>query len=53
MAFKPNYNMQRADRERLKEARKAEKLRRQEEEAARRKAAAADGRPEDGSDGGP
>jgi hypothetical protein len=38
MAFKPNYNMQRADRERAKKQKKDEKLRLQQEETARRKA---------------
>ncbi|CAA7611975.1 conserved hypothetical protein [Candidatus Terasakiella magnetica] len=40
MAFKPNYNQQRADRDRLKQAKKAEKLRTQQEETAQRKASA-------------
>lgn len=39
MAFKPNYNQQRAERNRLKQAKKEEKLRRREEETAKRKAA--------------
>lgn len=38
MAFKPNYNQQRAERDRQKQARKAEKLRERDEEVARRKA---------------
>jgi hypothetical protein len=38
MAFKPNYNQQRAERNRAKEARKQEKLQRREEDAAKRKA---------------
>ena len=38
MAFKPNYNQQRAERNRAKEAKKQEKLQRREEEAAKRKA---------------
>ena len=37
MAFKPNYNQQRNERERLKQARKDEKLRQREEAAMRRK----------------
>lgn len=37
MVFKPNYNMQRAERTRAKQAKKDEKLR-EKEEAARRKA---------------
>jgi hypothetical protein len=40
MAFKPNYNQQRAERNRIKQAKKQEKLRRREEETAKRKAAA-------------
>ena len=39
MAFKPNYNQQRSERNRVKEAKKQEKLQRREEEVARRKAA--------------
>ncbi len=38
MAFKPNYNQQRAERNRLKQAKKDAKLREREEAAARRKA---------------
>ena len=38
MVFKPNYNMQRAERTRAKQAKKDEKLREKEEAAARRKA---------------
>ena len=38
MVFKPNYNMQRAERNRAKQAKKEEKLRDKEEAAARRKA---------------
>lgn len=38
MVFKPNYNMQRAERTRAKQAKKDEKLREKEEVAARRKA---------------
>ncbi|WP_439515063.1 hypothetical protein [Oceanibaculum nanhaiense] len=37
MAFKPNYNQQRAERNRAKEQKKKEKLLRKEEEVARRK----------------
>ncbi len=43
MVFKPNYNMQRAERDRAKQARKDEKLREKEEAAARRKAEEAAG----------
>ncbi len=39
MAFKPNYRQERAARERTKESRKQEKLKRLEEETAKRKAA--------------
>jgi hypothetical protein len=42
MAFKPNYRQERAARERTKESRKQEKLRRLEEETAKRKAARAE-----------
>lgn len=42
MAFKPNYNQQRADRNRAKGQKKQEKLQRREEEAAKRKAARGD-----------
>lgn len=38
MVFKPNYNMQRAERNRAKQAKKDEKLREKELAAARRKA---------------
>lgn len=40
MAFRPNYNQERADRNRAKLAKKTEKLRRLQEETAQRKAAA-------------
>lgn len=39
MAFKPNYNQQRADRNRAKAQKKQEKLKRLEEESTKRKAA--------------
>ncbi len=39
MAFKPNYNQQRADRNRAKAQKKQEKQKRLEEETAKRKAA--------------
>ena len=48
MAFKPNYNMQRAERNRAKQAKKEEKLREREEQVARRKAALAAGEPDPG-----
>ena len=38
MAFKPNYNQQRAERNRAKQAKKEEKQREREAEVARRKA---------------
>ena len=49
MVFKPNYNAQRAERNRAKQAKKEEKLREREEAAARRKAGqdAADAAPSD------
>jgi hypothetical protein len=39
MAFKPNYNQQRAERNRAKQAKQEAKLKEQEEQRARRKAA--------------
>lgn len=39
MAFKPNYNQQRAERNRLKQAKKDSKLREKEDARERRKAA--------------
>ena len=39
MAMKPNYFLQRADRNRAKEAKKLEKQRQRDEETAKRKAA--------------
>jgi hypothetical protein len=38
MAFKPNYQQQRGDRNRAKEQKKQERLRRRTEDAERRKA---------------
>ncbi len=38
MAFKPNYNQQRAERNRAKQTKKEEKLREQQEEKAKRRA---------------
>jgi len=38
MAFKPNYNLQRADRDRAARARSEEKQRKRDEKAAQRKA---------------
>jgi hypothetical protein len=42
MAFKPNYNQQRADRNRAKAQKKAEKLKRLQDETAKRRAARSD-----------
>ena len=39
MAFKPNYNLARSERNRAKEAKKQEKLAKREEEVAKRRAA--------------
>ena len=39
MAFKPNYNQQRSERNRNKQQKKQEKLQKREEEVAKRKAA--------------
>lgn len=39
MAFKPNYNQQRSERNRAKEQKKQLKLQRREEDAAKRRAA--------------
>jgi hypothetical protein len=38
MAFRPNYGMQRADRNRAAQARREEKMRKREEKSAQRKA---------------
>ena len=38
MAFRPNYNQQRGDRDRAKEQKKKERLARREEDARKRKA---------------
>ena len=50
MAFKPNYRQERAQRERTKETRKQEKLKRLEEETAKRKAAREGTSGEDGTE---
>ena len=39
MAFKPNYNFQKAERDRAKAQKKQEKLKRLQDESAKRKAA--------------
>jgi hypothetical protein len=38
MAFRPNYGMQRSDRNRAAQARRDEKIRKREEKSAQRKA---------------
>jgi hypothetical protein len=38
MAFRPNYGMQRSDRNRAAQARREEKMRKREEKSAQRKA---------------
>ncbi len=45
MAFKPNYNQQRAERDRAKRAKKEEKLKLQQERTAQRKAELEAGNP--------
>ena len=47
MAFKPNYNQQRAERDRLKRAKREEKLKLQQERTAQRKVGGEDGSPVD------
>jgi hypothetical protein len=47
MAFKPNYGQHRAERDRLKRAKKEEKLKQQQERTAERKAARDTGEPGD------
>jgi len=47
MAFKPNYNQQRGDRNRAKEQKKQEKLLRREEDTARRRAERGETLPEE------
>lgn len=49
MAFKPNYNQQRAERTRAKQAKKDAKLRAQEEETMRRKSGQDDAPPTEGA----
>ena len=50
MAFKPNYNQQRAERTRAKQAKQDAKRREKEEAMARRKAALDAGEPDPGVD---
>jgi hypothetical protein len=45
MAFKPNYNQQRAERDRAKQAKKEAKLREREDAAAMRRRTEQDGTP--------
>lgn len=45
MAFRPNYQQQRGDRDRAKEQKKQDKLRKREEDAARRRAERGEGEP--------
>ncbi|MDQ2802241.1 MAG: hypothetical protein M3Y41_06005 [Pseudomonadota bacterium] len=49
MPFKPNYNQQRAERNRLKQAKKDAKLREREEAVTRRKAEEQDAAPASGA----
>ena len=51
MGFKPNYNFQRAERDRAKQAKKEAKLREREDAATRRKAEE-DGSPAPAADRG-
>ena len=53
MAFKPNYNQQRAERTRAKQAKQDAKRREKEEAAARRKAALDAGEPDPGLEPAP
>jgi hypothetical protein len=46
MAFKPNYRFERAERDRLKKARKDEKLKRQQERVSSRQDGSAVEKPE-------
>jgi hypothetical protein len=48
MPFKPNYNQQRAERDRLKRAKRDEKQKQKEERTAQRKATSEDTAGEDG-----
>ena len=52
MAFKPNYNQERATRNRNKQQKKQEKLQRREEDAAKRKAARGDAESDDAPEAG-
>jgi hypothetical protein len=52
MPFKPNYNQQRADRERAKQKKQQERLQKREEDAARRRAIREPTPPGNGEDHG-
>jgi hypothetical protein len=52
MAFKPNYNQQRAERNRAKQAKRDEKRKLQEERTAQRKAQGLGPEPDDEAPGG-
>jgi hypothetical protein len=43
MPYRPNYRIERAERDRVKKAKKEEKIKQQQERAASRKTAAGDG----------
>jgi len=47
MPYRPNYRLERAERDRVKKAKKEEKIKQQQERAALRKAADPDGSPPD------
>jgi hypothetical protein len=47
LAFKPNYNQQRAERDRAKRAKREEKLKLQQERTAQRKVGGEDDAPAD------
>lgn len=50
MAFKPNYNQQRAERDRAKRAKREEKLKLQQERTAQRKGGSESSPADDGDD---
>ena len=47
MPYRPNYRIERAERDRVKKAKKEEKIRQQQERAALRKSADPDDNPSD------
>lgn len=51
MPYRPNYRMERAERDRIKKAKKEEKIKQQQERAAQRKAIGDDGAPPGEADG--